>query len=278
MNLPMGNFRTVMSIGLLSVAACGDDGGSATIDAPKAIDAAVDAIPDSPPADVGPTYDFTCLNNAAPTTIAATVTVSGSAQHVVIQGMAPAVVANGGVSVKACKGDCTGQNDLGTTTSSNVAGTLGAYSTAALTTGGTALDGYLDATKTGDRRTLVFPPSPLAQSQSNVPILQFSDGAMLALAGLGITQSAQKGMVGIVVTDCAGMPIEGATVTVTPAGDSPLDLGTLAQGMAPGTWLIMNVPAGDATVAATYAGMTLRSHMVKSVAGATTTTGVRPGY
>lgn len=270
----MGNFRTVMSIGLLSLAACGDDGGTATIDAAKPIDAAVDAIPDSPPADAAPNYDFTCLNNAPPANVAATVTVSGTAQEVVIQGMAPAVVANVGVAIKACKGDCLNANNLGTTTS----GAAGAYATAPLSTGGVALEGYLDATKNGDRRTLVYPPSPLAQNQSNVPVLQFSNGAMLALTALGITQDANKGMIGIVVTDCANMPIEGATVTVTPAGDAPLDLGALAQGMAPGTWLVTNAPAGDATIAATYGGMTLRSHVIKSVAGATTTTGIRPGY
>lgn len=272
----MGNLRTVMSIGLLSLAACGSDGADKP-DAPKAIDAAVDAIPDSPPADAS-IYDFSCLGNSAPTTIAATVTISGTAREVIVQGMTPSVVANGNVSIKACKGDCLNANDLGTTTSSNTAGMVGTYSTAALTTGGTALDGYLDATKTGDRRTLVYPPSPLAQSQSNVPILQFSNGAMLALQALGISQNAQKGMLGIVVADCANTPIEGATVTVTPAGDNPLDLGALAQGMAPGTWLITNVPAGNVTVTAKYGTTDLRSHVVSSVAGATTTTGVRPGF
>jgi len=227
----MGNLRTVMSIALLSLAACGDDGGSAKPDAPLIhLDAAIDAIPDSPPPIDAPNYDFTCLNNTAPTTIAATVTVSGLAQEVVIAGTAPSIQPNVGVTIKACKGDCMNANLLGTSTS----GAGGAYTTAALTTGGTALDGYLDATKTGDRRTLVYPPSPLAQSQSNVPVLQFSNGAIQALQLAGINQDPNKGIIGIVVTDCANMPIDGATVTTTPAGDAPLDLGALAQGMAPG--------------------------------------------
>jgi hypothetical protein len=264
-----------MSIGLLSLAACGDDGGSAKADAPTIhLDAAIDAIPDAPPPIDAPNYDFTCLNNTAPTNVATTVTVSGLAQEVVIQGMAPSIQPNVGVSIKACKGDCMNANLLGTSTS----GAGGVYTTPALTTGGTALDGYLDATKTGDRRTLVYPPSPLAQSQSNVPVLQFSNNAIAALAIVGFNQDADKGMIGIVVTDCANMPIDGATVTATPAGDDPLDLGALAQGMAPGTWLILNAPVGDVTVSAMYSGMTFRSHVVKSVALATTTTGVRPGF
>lgn len=272
----MGNLRTVMSIGLLSLAACGSDGADKP-DAPKAIDAAVDAIPDSPPID-GTSYDLSCLNNQAPTTIAATVTISGTAQEVVIQGGAPAIVANAGVSIKACKGDCVGPNDLGTTTS---ALTTGAYTTGALTTAGVALDGYLDATKTGDRRTLVFPPSPLAQSQTGVPLLMFSTAAFGALSIAGITQAPTKGMLGVVVTDCMNMPITGAVVTVTqngmPAGDAPFDIGALAA-QAAGTWLVPNVPVGDTTVTAKYNNMNFRAHVVSSVAGATTTTGVRPGF
>lgn len=275
----MGNFRTVMSIGLLSLAACGDDGGSGQPDAPKAIDAAVDAVPDAP-ADAS-LYDLSCLGNAAPTTIAPTVTISGTAQEVVIQGVTPAIIANPGVSIKACKGDCIGGNSLGTTTSSNVAGMIGTYSTVALTTGGVALEGYLDATKTGDRRTLVYPPSPLAQSQPGAPILMFSTAAVSALATVGINQDAAKGMLGIVVTDCANMPVTGAVVTVTQAGanvgDAPFDIGALAAQGA-GTWLVTNVPVGDTTVTAKYGTAMFRAHVVSSVAGATTTTGVRPGF
>lgn len=279
--LPMGNLRTVMSAALLSFAACSGD-GAAKPDAPLIhLDAAIDAIPDAPPPIDAPNYDFTCLNNTAPTNIAATVTISGTAQEIYLNGTSPGIRANGDVAVKACKGDCMNANNLGTTAST--VGT-GAYSTASLTTGGTAVDGYLDATKVGDRRTLVYPPSPVAQSQNNVPILQFSTAAFNALNAIGlISQNDQNnGMIGIVVTDCMNTPIDGAAVTAkqggNAAGDAPLDLGPLSQGMAPGTWLITNVPPGDTTVSASYLGMTLRAHVVKSVLAATTTTGIRPGF
>lgn len=271
----MGNFRTVMSIGLLSLAACGGD-GSDKPDAPKPIDAAVDAIPDAPP-DASP-YDLSCLNNQAPTTIAAMVTISGTAQEVTLQGMNPTIRLNPGVTIKACKGNCNGPNDLGTVTSD---ATTANFTTPPLTTGGVALEGYLDATKTGDRRTLVYPPSPLAQNQVGVPLLMFSNTLIAALPLLNINQDAAKGIVGIVVTDCMNMPVMGATVTVTqgttPVGDAPLDLGALAAQGA-GTWLVTNVPAGDVTVNAKYGTATFRAHVVSSVAGATTTTGVRPGF
>lgn len=273
----MGNLRAVLSVALLSLAACGG-GGSDKPDAPLIhVDAAIDAIPDSPPPPDAPSYDFSCLNNTPPTNIATTVAVSGTAQEVVIVNMAPSIQPNGGVAIKACKGNCAGPNDLGTTTSTQ--GT-GAYSTAALTTGGTALDGYLDATKTGDRRTLVYPPSPLAQSQSNVPVLQFNNGAFAALNSF-INQTDTKGLVAIVVTDCMNMPIMGATVSAkqngTAVGDAPFDLGAVAA-QAAGSYLIANVPVGATEVGATYMGKTLRAHTVLSVAQATTTTGVRPGF
>ncbi len=280
----MGNLRAVMSAALLSFAACSGD-GAAKPDAPLVhLDAAIDATPDAPPPIDAPNYDFTCLNNTAPGNVAATVTIAGTAQEIFLNGTSPGIQPNGGVSVKACKGDCLNANNLGTTTSSSAATGTGAYSTAAVTTNGIALDGYLDATKAGDRRTLVYPPSPVAQNQSNVPVLQFSNGAFTALNAIGlINQDDQtKGLIGIVVTDCANTPIDGAAVTAkqggNAVGDAPLDLGGLAMGMAPGTWLITNVPPGDTTVNASYMGMTFRAHVVKSVVAATTTTGVRPGF
>jgi hypothetical protein len=277
----MGNLRAVLSASLLTFAACGDDGGTAKPDAPVIhLDAAIDVAPDSPPLPDAPSYDFSCLNNSAPTTVAANVTVSGTAQEIVLNGTTPSIQANPNVSVKACKGDCLNANNLGTTTSSST----GAYTTMSLTTNGTALDGYLDATKSTDRRTLVYPPSPLAADQGNVPLLMFSTSAFSALNQflLNPMQSPNNGLVGIIVTDCMNTPITtGATVGAkqngTAVGDAPLDLGSLAAQGA-GTYLITNVPPGNTEVSATVQGMTFRAHIVNSVAGATTTTGVRPGF
>lgn len=278
----MGNLRAVLSVALLSLAACGDDGGSAQPDAPLIhLDAAVDAIPDSPPLPDAPSYDFSCLNNTAPANANATVTISGTAQEVVLNGTTPGIQANSGVSIKACKGDCMNANNLGTTTSA----TSGAFSTAALATGGNALDGYLDATKAGDRRTLVYPPSPLTMDQGNIPLLQFSTGAFAGLnAFFGLNQNdVTNGVVGLVVTDCMNTPITTAvTLTVKQngtavSGTMTTDLGALAA-QAAGTYLISNVPAGVTEVGAVVNGMTFRAHVINVVAGATTTTGVRPGF
>jgi hypothetical protein len=154
-----------------------------------------------------------------------------------------------------------------------------------LATGGVPLDGYLDATKTGDRRTLVYPPSPLTANQGMVPVLMF-DNQAFGLLNQFLLNPMQNdnanGLIGIIVTDCMNTPITtGATVAAkqngTAVGDPPLDLGSLAAQGA-GTYLIPNVPPGVTEVSAVVQGMTFRAHNVTSVVGATVTTGVRPGF
>lgn len=276
---PMGNLRAVLSVALLSLAACGDDGGSAKPDATVIIvDAAVDAAPDTPPLPDAPSYDFSCMGNAAPTTATATVSISGTAQEVTLQGMTPSIMPKNGVMVKACTGNCTGQNLKDTQTTANA----GTFATAAITTGGTPINGYLDATVSTAKRTLVFPPSPLIANTPNVPILMFSNAVWQALPLFVGTPDPQKGHAVIAVTDCAMMPIDGATISVKQngtavAGTTEFDLGALSA-MAAGAHLVLNIPPGDTEVGATYNGMTLRAHVIMSVADSVSETIVRPGY
>lgn len=284
-NARMGNLRAVVTIAAIAFsAACGDD-GSATPDAPiKLIDAAIDAPPDAYVPDA-PNYDFTCLNNAAPTTASATIQLSGIAQEVFFNGTSPGIRGAAMVTIQACKGNCTGQNNLGTTgpTPAGPTPPAGTYMTAAATTGGTPLDGYLIATKTGNRTTYVYPASPLTMNQAGVPVIMLTNQIVSAIAAFGINQTAGNSMFAILVTDCAATPvgIGGATVTVTQngtvVGDAPFDASSVdPQGE--GAWFITNVPPGLTTVSATYNGMTFRSHIVNAVADTTTTTQVKPGF
>jgi len=275
----MGNLRALVTIAAIAfTAACGDD--AATPDAPIVIvDAAIDAPPDAYVPDA-PNYDLTCYQNAAPTTATATITLAGTAQEVFINGMAPGIRNAAGVSIQSCKGNCNGPNDLGTVGPTPVAGT---FTTAPATTGGTPLDGYLIATKTGNRTTYVYPASPLTMNQAGVPVIMLTNAIVNALAIFGINQAPGNSMLAVLVTDCATPPvgIGGAIVTVTqagtPVGDAPFDASSFdPQGT--GAWFITNVPPGDSTVSATYNGMTFRPHVVGAVAGTTTTTQVKPGY
>lgn len=270
----MGNLRAALSVALLSVAACGD-GGSAKPDAPLIhLDAAIDAVPDSPPPPDAPNYDFTCLNNTAPTTASATITVTGTAST--IAGMAMAPADNVTLEARTVAGDNLLDSDGPTTTSGNW--TLGPI------TGNTPVDAYIKATRSGtggERTTLVYTPQPLVADQANVPVLLISDTQLNGLLMGLLTQEANKGFFGVAILDCAGMPIDGAAISVKQNNvevGSPFDIGQFASQFA-GTFFVFNVPVNDNTVVnATYNGMTFRAHSVKSAANTTTTTIVRPGF
>ncbi len=276
----MANLRAVLTVALLSFAAC-SDGGAAKPDAPLIhLDAAIDAVPDAPPAPDAPNYDFSCLNNTAPATATATIVLSGTAQEITNSGATPSIGPAANVSIKACTGDCLGPNLKDTQTTP----AQGTFTTTAISTGGTPLDGYFDAAKTGDQRTLVYPPSPLTMTTANVPLLIFSTGTWgLVSIIAGATPDPTKGAFVVAVTDCASTPIaDGVTVTVKQGGTAITGTTTFPLGqlsaMAAGAYLILNVPVGDTEVGATYMGMTLRAHVIKSIANATTETIVRPGF
>jgi len=280
----MGNLRAVVTIAAIAFsAACGDD--AATPDAPIVIvDAAIDAPPDAYVPDA-PNYDFSCIPNQAPMTATATVTISGTAQEVMVTGTAFSIVPSMGVSIQACKGapsgNCNGQDNLGTTGPTT---STGIYMSAPATTGSVPLDGYLIATKNLYRTNRIYPASPLTKNESGVPVLMLSEALLAQLDTFNIiNQDADKSMFAVLATDCATPPmaIGGATITVTQngvtAGDPPQSAGALDP-MGEGLFLVTNVPPGDTTVSATYNGMTFRAHVVGSIANQITTTQVKPGY
>ncbi|MDX2091660.1 MAG: carboxypeptidase-like regulatory domain-containing protein [Kofleriaceae bacterium] len=287
----MSNVRALLSLALVvPLVACGDDGGGSTpidasqqtIDAPLAIDAPlpIDAPIDAPVD--APNYDFSCLGNSAPTTATATVTLTGFGRELTLNGATPSLQAATNATITACKGDCEGANNLGSTFVSS----SGTFSTASLATGNTPLDGHLRASKTGNWPTRLYPASPLVADQANVPVLMITNSAVgiIGLVAPGNqTQSANNGIVGMFVTDCSNEPIaSGATVTFTHIGTnteitSVINAGQFT-GQAAGGYIATNVPPGDVTVAASYNGMVLRAHVVPSVASTVTTTQIRPGW
>ena len=277
----MRQLRAVLFVAL-PLAACGGSGSGnpdATIIVPDAAPDAFVVIPDAPPD--APNYDFSCETTPEPTTATATVTLSGTAQGVTVSGMTPSIDPLAAATIDFCKGDCTNTNLLDAKTSA----TDGTFTSAALSTGGTPLDGYVKTSKTGFRTTNVFPASPVIADVANIPALVFSTGAFSALVtflGGGAQQDVAKGNLGVVVTDCALTPISGATITVKQggidvAGTTLIDLSALAA-QAAGTVVVLNVPAGATEIGATYMGHTLRAHTVLSVAGQTTATQIKPGF
>jgi hypothetical protein len=270
----MGNVRAYLALALLSVAACGDDGGNATADA---------ATPDAPPdAKIfndapAPMFDFTCVGNSPPTADA-TIDIAGTVQNVSGSFTSPTVAAAGGVTVAVCQGTCVNNDQLASTTSAND----GAYSFDDLpTSNGEGLDVYLRGTRAGDRTSFVYPASPFTSSPPAVPIVTFSSTFFPALI-----QSPNNGILIVALIDCSNMPItDSANVelsikqnNVEVTGTTVVDASSFDPNLA-GGFLVFNVPPGEVTtVGATWNGMALRAHDVRIVATTTTVTLLRPGF
>lgn len=278
----MRQLPTLLAISTMFFAACGDDGGNKIVDAGPGDGGSnqpVDARADAPPVDADPNLDFSCYGNTAPTTAPATVAISGTAQSFSPSGGSPL----GDVAIKACKGDCTGNDLLASTTSANGSGV---FTTGDLPTGGAPLSGYLVAEKTGSDylKTYVFPAAPLAANLSGVPVAMITHATLNQLSILGVEQDPANGIIGLAVTDCSTpfKGVTGATVTVKQGGvvvgDDTFDVGSLAGEQAAGTYLVPNVPPGQVEITVTYAGMTFLANTVTSAADAETFANIRPGY
>lgn len=260
----------------LALVACGGDGGSKTPDAAVQADAAVeiDATPDAAPDAPVQQYDFSCMGNAAPTTAPTTMTLSGTAQNFNTQTFSAEPVAGATVRTRTANEEPI----AGATTTTDAQGN---FSVTVANQGGMPVDGYLEATKEGSRTVRLYPAGPIHQSLSMIPILLLTNVSFAAVQQFaGKPQSAANGTVGLAVLDCANMPIEGATISVKQNNVEYADAAHTydASALQPGAFLVFDVPPGDVEVNATYNGMPLRAHMVRTAATTTTTTYVRPGY
>ena len=216
----------------------------------------------------GPDARFACLNDTLPTTAPAGITITGQATDIVTD----AVVSNAPVFAFRT-GDTT-------TLAADTTTTPGFYSISILT-GGTPVDGYIRITHPSYIATYAYPARPLrADTVNNISMVTPAEFGLLAAAA-GITPQAGKGFIGIVVKDCTGAAISGATVSTTPAGTTLYNVAgvpsssagsTAADGIA----YIANVTAGDVTVKANAGGHTLRQHVVNARADAITLTEIRP--
>jgi hypothetical protein len=218
----------------------------------------------------GPGAGFECIGQPLPTTAPALVNLTGTVRSNVLSPV-PVV----GAFVYAFRsGDTT--HLAGDTTD-----TPGRYS-ADITTGGTPVDGYLAVSDSGHHiNTYAYPPVPLASSGTQ-DVLMISSTEFTILAGAaGVTPVAGDGFIGIVVKNCAGTPIQGATVTSNPPGTVRYNVGGVPSASAvstntDGVAYIANVTAGNVTVQASAGGNTLRQHVVNARANAITLTEIRP--
>ncbi len=277
----MRNYSAIFMLAL--VTACG--GGNAAppdaiviIDAPPPID-------NAPPIDQPPPLDLTCMNNPAPTTATANITLSGDANSIELNGITPSVTPMDAATIDTCKGNCVGgANKLDSTTSGAATCPMAgcAFTSASVPTGGTPLNAYLKVTKASHRTTNVFPAEPLKADLAGIPALAFSTSAFQgATLFLQVSQNDNlNGTVAVVVTDCANTPITGATVTVKQNGN---DVGTIVDAgsfsaQTAGTFIAFDVPPGDTEIGATVNGMTFRTHTIVTFKAETSASQVKPGF
>lgn len=247
--------------------------------------------PDTIPADTlppepdGQMLDLSCAaNQTPPTTADATITASGAANGLDIAGITPSITPLDGADLDVCIDDCLDQGEVldSTTTAASPCGQAGCdFTTASISTAGAPLDAYLKVGKTGFVTTNIFPSEPIRTTLANVPALAMTTNAFATIASFAGPQDTGNGAMIVVVTDCALTPVEGAAVTITQGGNvvgnTPLDLGGVQAQLA-GTFLIMNVPPGATTVAASVGGTDFRAHDVRVVADELTATQAKPGF
>ncbi|MBX3156653.1 MAG: hypothetical protein KF773_11675 [Deltaproteobacteria bacterium] len=210
----------------------------------------------------------------APSTAPITITVSGQARELTAGGANPVE----GVAIAAFK-----SSDEATPIATATTDAQGMYSLTVMTDG--PLDGYIRAKKAGLVDTYLYAPAPLDADFSNGSINMVSKSTYDLLSTLcQANQDAAKGTIAVLVADGIGTDakgVMGATVASTPAATKVCyNSGGLPSAGATATATdgiayLFNV-TGEASVSATKAGSTFKSHGVKARAGTLTTTPITP--
>jgi len=209
----------------------------------------------------------------APISAPQTIMISGAAQEISAGGADPSE----GVLIEAFSN--TDEATVITTATTNASGNY----TLIVETDGSALDGFLKATKSGLLVTYLYPPEPLAADFDGASINMVSQQTFNFLSSVlcSATQDSSKGTIAALVYDASDVPVAGATISTSPAassvcynGTNDLPDGDATATAADGVGYLFNV-TGDVTISATASPMP-RSHSVKARAGALTTTLLRP--
>jgi hypothetical protein len=266
--------RTTLWLGVLlsssALVACG--GGDSDPDAPPTVDsppgapdARVDADPNAP--DASP--EFACNGVPIPTTGAATLTITGDMAALSASGSTPVEGAD-------IEGYINGNNTPVATTTSM---TAGAYTITINNPGTAPVDGYLKAASAGNLTVFLHPPTPIYTDIPMAPLRTLPTSLVDVFYALAqVTPMAGRGVIAVVVTDCLGNPLTGATVTSDPAGDVrynganglPTGPGGASSTAADGVAFIANLPVGTVSVDADYNGVDMRAHsfLIRAIDGA----------
>lgn len=216
-----------------------------------------------------PDPGFECLGAPIPDSAAATVTVSGQ-----IRQNAISPTALGSAIITAFRIGDTDSIAIDTSFTSG-------FYTLPITTGGTPVNGYLRVTHSGFVDTYAYPSRPLfADLETSVLMPTTEELAFLGTI-VDVEQTVGNGFIGVIVKDCNGTTLPGATVSTSPAGTVRYNSGstpssTATSTSADGVAYVFNVAAGNVTVMANSGGHVLRQHVVTARADVVTLTEIQP--
>ena len=205
---------------------------------------------------------FACLGQPLPTTAPPSVTLTGVVTEISMTGGGEPM-SNAKLALYPAEGEVV------TTTTSDAQGN---YSMS-VPTGGTPFDGYVLANGSGELVTYAFPSRPFDSNTELAITMITQQTLMLAAEVANVPIMNNTAQFAIVIVDCNGTPLSGATLTSSASamssvryasGGLPSPSATSTD--ASGEVFVFNVAPGGFTVAGKDAnGDTLRSHDVIGV-------------
>ena len=221
-----------------------------------------DDEPGDPNSDL-PDYDLSCASTAWPTTAPDPLLVAGTVRELATasqSGVADALVE----AILAADGSVE---------DSDVSTAGFAYSLS-IPTGQIAADRFQRVSKSGYVTSYTWPPFALYAEEPNSTAWTMSNAerAMQALLS-GITLDPTRGILSVLVLDCSGVPMAGATVSLAGQGVTVVyqdELGapdpSAAQTSASGLVTIFNVSPGSVQVTVNWQGTIFRPRTVQMFA------------
>ncbi|MEO8276345.1 MAG: hypothetical protein ABI639_09000 [Thermoanaerobaculia bacterium] len=216
-------------------------------------------------------YDFSCTSATAPTSAADPISLAGALTDFT----SAAPISGATLEARRLSND--------TLLDSETTLPDGSFSLTA-STGSTPLGAYLTVTASTYANTRFYPADPMVDSETNIAVQAVKSSTLSGLyfLALGGPQTPGTGTTVVLVADCAGTPVAGATVAFTPpagtlrylAGGLPSSTATATD--ASGAALGLNAGAAGTSVAASYSGVAFKSHGFAVVGSTVSATLIHP--
>ena len=250
----------VLSTAVLGTVGCvGDDLDPAPTGSQPTPDTEADPVPD-------PTarFDFSCVGQALPGKASDPVMISALTNDSYTGGLLPGVA----VELRAVDGD-----HILAAAASDATG----VATLAVATGYHPVPTYGRMIHAGHVDSYLYPSGPLWRDERNMFLPVLSPAWRDELAGYaGVDLDPGRGIVEVIVTDCAGERVEGATVAFDPPADAvaywdpTFTDASATQTTINGHAWGFNVPAGEVHATITIGDVTYRDWAVRSYADSRT--------